>query len=273
MSDFPVHGGLVYSVIGADETQTAGTFVNAGTPANTKGSYVQLVAATTRDTHWIQLNLKGNSLSKDYLCDIAIGAAGSEQVILPNLLYSIGSIFFFATIFWIPVFIPGGSRVAVRTQSTAAVANSQITCLLGASPFTVQAGLSSWVDYGTATADSGGTSVDPGAVANTKGSWTEITAATTRQHRGLLIIIGNQANTARDTNQWLLDIGVGAAGSEQVIIPDYYCYSHTSGDCVAPSAVYCPITIPSGTRIAARAQCDSTISPGRLFDVAIYGAS
>lgn len=109
---------------GADTSDSGGTAVTPGTD-DTKGSYVQLVAGSTRDVNAIIIHLTGGDFSMAgahrVLIDLATGAAGSETVIIPNLMaignagdaqyrpHAIGPI---------PCNIPAGSRVAVRAQDT-----------------------------------------------------------------------------------------------------------------------------------------------------------
>jgi hypothetical protein len=125
--------------------------------------------------------------------------------------------------------------------------------------------------YGATTADSGGISVDPGGVANTKGEYSEITAATTSPIDWLVVAIGNANDTARITNQMLLDIAIGAAASEQIIVPDLDVVVASAGDNIFPLFSNMPMSMPTGVRIAARLQSTSTTVGDRLLDVAAYG--
>lgn len=97
--------------------------------------------------------------------------------------------------------------------------------------------------------------ISPGAVANTKTAWTQVTASTTgRVGEIRLRMYNNYALVAAQST--LVDIGIGAAGSETVIISNMamgYAAGVTSG-----IAVDIPINIPAGTRVAIRAQSQRT---------------
>ena len=67
----------------------SGSTIDAGGTANTKGSYTQMVASTSRDycaLAWCMDSLNVTPANTaNFLVDVAIGGAGSEQVIVSNL--------------------------------------------------------------------------------------------------------------------------------------------------------------------------------------------
>jgi hypothetical protein len=69
-----------------------------------------------------------------------------------------------------------------------------------------------------------------------------------------------------------MDVAIGASGSEKIILPNLFMTTHTTSDEIAPS-VFGPysVYIPSGTRLAVRAQCSITDATDRTFDAMIYG--
>ena len=128
------------------------------------------------------------------------------------------------------------------------------------------------VTYGADPATTIGASIDPGAVAHTKGAYTQLTAATTSTIKWLGISISNKKNTAHAaTTTWLMDIAVGGAGTEGVVIPDLSFISMSTNQGFHPSYYSLPVDIPTGSRIAVRAQCDITDATDRTFDVILYG--
>ena len=85
------------------------------------------------------------------------------------------------------------------------------------------------------------------ATEDAKGSWTEVFAATAAEW--LSLTVQTTPKTSGDIAiVFFLDIGVGAAGSEVVTIPNIKLVHH-SGD---SSEFQFPIKIPAGSRIAAR---------------------
>lgn len=240
--------------------------------ANTKGSYVELLASTSIDAVMLELFLETqNTLSG--LLDLAVGAAASEQVIVSNLLVT-GNARKIGDRVLLPLAVPAGSRIAARIQIIAASADAaRVMLKLYGKSFLSSAPLGRMTTYGDDTSDSGGVSVDPGASANTKGAYSQIVASTTNEIRMLWVLFGNAGNTAMADARFAFDIAIGAGGSEQILIPDIYV--RVEDDIDAPiSFVQGPFEchIPSGTRLAARSQCSITDATDRLLDVVLYGA-
>jgi hypothetical protein len=97
-----------------------------------------------------------------------------------------------------------------------------------------------------------GTVVTP--VVGSKGGWAQVIASLDHDTYGLLINI-NSNNASAASRNTVVDIGIGAAASEVVLIPDLICgnagvYNGQGGG----SWHYFPILLPAGTRVAARAQ-------------------
>lgn len=231
--------------------------VAASATPHTKGAWVQVTAATGGPIEQLALHVRdvlaANSGDTSTLVDIGVGASGSEVVVAPNLL--LGHNFGNPTI-TLPLRIPAGVRVALRMQSAVASKSALITVVLSESQ--------SWLDvapfasvattYGADTATSNGTLIPtPGSV-NSKGAWVEITASTTRPARFLLPMFANApADTAVTTINNLVDIGIGAAGSEQVIVPNLFVHQ-TTAEAVVQPYVAVPVNIPAGTRLSMRYQ-------------------
>ncbi len=132
--------------------------------------------------------------------------------------------------------------------------------------------LSKVTDYGTDLSDSGGTQVDPGATGNTKGAYSELVASSAGLIRHLMIGIGVQSSQITSTALHLIDVAVGTAGSEQIILPDLFTATAVAKDLRQPRVMAFPCHVPPGSRLAARAQCN-TIGVDRTFDMIIYGVN
>ncbi|WP_433329975.1 hypothetical protein [Spirillospora sp. CA-294931] len=275
MPDWPLSGGSGTETGGITVAASTGAAVAAAATTNTKGAWVELIAATARDAVGLLVNAgRGHTATADFLVDLAVGAAGAEQVLVPNLTAGNGTNLLGPGAVFIPIAVPAGTRISARCQSTVASAISrlQVIAVYGTWSSSVPHGVCT--AYGANTADSGGVTVDPGAVANTKGAWSQIVASTSRPCRAVIIGIGNQANSARSVNtDWLLDIALGGAGAETSIISDLHIECSTVDDIATPQWVgSLPIDIPAGTRLAARSQASAvTDANDRLFDVIIYG--
>jgi hypothetical protein len=101
-----------------------GTNIDPGAVAHTKAGLTEITAATERDHHWLVLTVSnidtawggvakklidvliGSSTEAVLVANLAIGGAGTSDKQLPE------------EVFHLPVFVPKGSRLAVRAQSS-----------------------------------------------------------------------------------------------------------------------------------------------------------
>lgn len=104
------------------------------------------------------------------------------------------------------------------------------------------------------TADSGGLQIDPGAVANTYGSWAEVSSSLPADVAAIWLDLGNIQNTALTAQapNFRLDIGIGGAGSEVTIFGPIRFGSDAAAQFGPLPSVWWPLSIPAGTRVAAR---------------------
>lgn len=94
------------------------------TPAvGSKGAYTTLYSSLDEDTYGLTLIFQNNATSaanRVYVVDIAIGGAGSEQIIIPDLIASAASTYAAGVglCYHFPIFLPAGTRVAFRAQGS-----------------------------------------------------------------------------------------------------------------------------------------------------------
>lgn len=264
--------GMESDPFGQLEASTNGTTVTANASANTKGSYSQLIASTAYPSAGIMLEVVVGSNNADYLMDLAIGGAGSEQILIADILVgsTVGSS---RRILMLPCAIPAGTRISARCQSTTGGATLTVMGHLFTSDGSPVPSASLFTTYGANSADSGGVGIDPGGVANTPGAYAQLTASSAYPHHALALCVGCQNNATPSAGRWLVDLAVGGAGSEQIILLDFPLSGggSTSQGGPTPSFVVIPCSIPAGTRIAARARSSITTSPGRLIDLVLIG--
>ncbi len=110
-------------------------------------------------------------------------------------------------------------------------------------------GVCNGTDIGTVTASTTGTTLTAGSGAGTKGSWVQLISSTASD-----TTLVEMMSAASPGDQFQIDIGVGAAGSEKTIVSNFLCKDAAYEN---PSAVLLPLDIPSGTRIAARCASSS----------------
>lgn len=273
MGDFPFIGtGQIITTYGLGGFYLGDA--SSDSTANTKGSYTQFTSSTTYPASGIYLNTGYSVSSADYLFDVAIGGAGSEVVIISNILHSVtsGSGRMIGSSYFFPISIPAGTRLAARSQNSQGGAGHYVALEM----FLISQGImqsgSGVATHGADTADSGGTSIDPGGAGSTKGSYSEIVASTTYPYIGFSLDFGIQRNQATQWCEWNVDLAIGGAGSEVIILTDFHLSNNLSIHSVTPRTTpYFPIPIPAGTRIAARASCDITDATDRLIDVVFHG--
>jgi hypothetical protein len=255
-------------------TTTNGIAIANPGALNTKGAYTQLIASTTVTTTALAISAICIDNNNDYLIDIATGGAGAESVILSNLPGHQTSTNNNALTYGVlPISIASGTRVAARYQAGSITGDDVLLNAYFLGKDTVGFDeCTSAVTYGADTSDSGGVQVDPGGAANTKGSYSEISASTSANIKWIMVGVGNRANTARSSCSWYVDIATGAAASESVVVPNLQFRGDVVSHCIHPQWSFpIPIVIASGTRIAARAQCTTTDATDRLLDIIVVG--
>jgi hypothetical protein len=253
-------------------TVSTGTVVNSGSPANTKGAWVELVAATSYEATGLTLYPSAGAGVGDFLLDVAIGAAGAEQLIVEHLLYNRSSLAFTAVMSRLPIVIPKGVRLAARVQCSSAGGGITLRGQLHIPGVNSLDGYSRAEGIGVNTADSGGTTIDGGTTVHTKAAYAQLIAATAHTYRCLYVLVGNQAQTARVAAFFLVDIAIGAPGAETIIIPNVGVATNASEQVIPQIIGPFFVTVPAGTRMAARCQCSGTTdTTQRDIDVALLG--
>lgn len=274
MAEWHLYGGNQHSGFGANTAASRGTTITAPVATNTKvgAAYTQLVASTPFNANSITVTLSPGTSHTGYLVDIAVGAGGSEQVIIPNLAIAcrIGH----AITYQFPIHIPAGSRLSARCQSATTVATCFVSGVLSTSGWGINVPLGTVVDMGLNLATSLPTlQFDPGAAANTKPGYSQLIASTSRLFRALVIAVCS-TNAAMTDADWLVDIGIGGAGAEQALIPNLAMAGSITSDIFNPMTWPAfPVDIPAATRLAVNAQCSITDASDRLFRIAAYGVA
>jgi energy-converting hydrogenase Eha subunit B len=104
-----------------------------------------------------------------------------------------------------------------------------------------------------------GTTCSPSASANTKGAWAQLIAASAIDGDAIMLRVDFKQTDAT-TASMLLDIGIGSAGQERVVIPNLFHRSMQFD--TLPFNIMLPLHIAAGTRIAARCQSSNAASGG-----------
>lgn len=266
------HGGRA-ETIGATYTagvSAIGTTVTASATANTKGSWASLGTPSFQYEAFdfqVAQTAAGNKL-----VDIGINdGAGNWHVIVSDLAFPGLKNADELCNYRLPVRLKSGKQVGVRC---AASTGSQVlnVALTGYSRGDNGGnGYSRMIRLDT-PASSRGIQVDPGATANTKGAWTQLVASTAQHYDALYVVVGQNGDVARTaTATALADIGLGAAASERVVIPNIFMRWTSTQDGPILMLGPAPIQVPAGVRLAARGACSDVVAGDRTFDVSIYG--
>jgi hypothetical protein len=112
--------------VGVATATSLPTLLTANAAGNTKGSYAQLIASTAHDYSGFIFYADAVS-GTTYLVDLAIGGAGSEIPIMPNIYLGSAA----GAMFYAPIAIPAGTRVAARCQCAAAAADTAYCAIVG----------------------------------------------------------------------------------------------------------------------------------------------
>lgn len=246
--------------------------VTSGAAAHTKGAWTTAIASMPFDGY-VQFHFAGvGAASASALLDVAIGSAGSEQIVWPDYLargdLSGGTACRIVQTPW----IPAGQRVAMRSQTE--VANRVVRAYAWATTAPAL-GLPSAVRrvfaWGVNASATRGTPVSSGGPQETFGSWTEIVASTPTAVRAVLVW-PEVPSTGIATERVRVQLGLGAAGAEQVLYD--YILSAVAGSYLSvrgwPSAVFA--AIPAGSRLSIRtANIAGGTTSQIVIDFVLYG--
>lgn len=265
-------------VLGVSTSTTSMSDVAPNTSANTKGSWVSLGTTSAQCdaiTLVVAMSDTNTGDEQDVLVDIGVG--GTPSSIIDNILFSFREIHegTIAAVLNLPVTINNGVEISARCQSSATSGTGvKIAIICHSNNFFNTTSVAALNTYGANTGDSGGVSVDAGGTANTKGSYSEIDSSVGADIKALWLLVGMNGDKVRSDDSFLVDIAVGAAESESVILEDIPIVTGNAAEFLGPIfAGPFEVDISSGTRLAARCQSSTSIGGDRAIDVVILGAS
>lgn len=260
---------------GDNTGSTAMTTLTANGSAHTKGNWSEIISATAFDINgfWVSAGV-GSTVRARFLFDIGIGAGGAETVLVPNILWSMLAVSGFG---WGPVYmpihIPGGTRIAGRCQSSTGGASmtTQLYCVR--SDENAAGSCRRATNYGANTGNTwSDCDVDPNDTAHTKGVYDVVTSSTTNPIKALVICASTLSNDFGSSRNGMFDLATGGAGSEVVLVPNLWYAQNNTSDNMTPSA-WGPfwLPIPAGTRLAGRAQSSASGDGTGAFGFTVIG--
>jgi len=254
-------------------SSSLGTAVTCAGSANTKGSWAQLVASTPNDTVFVDVVIYFNASAfsaagQQLAVDIGVGAGGSEVVIANNLMNVPGYTLKTGVHYAFPLAIPAGTRIAARAQASVASAVANVSINLFDGSFTQMEGIAAVDSIGFQAGTTRGVTLTPNASANTMGSYAQLVASSSVDYMGIMAAFDYQGG-AFATQNWLVDIAIGAGGSEVVVVPQLFTGGGGANAFGCPVMPFIPLSIPAGTRIAAR--CQSSAASGAAIGATLFG--
>lgn len=240
-------------------TLSTGPNFNTATPGiNVKTAWSQLVASTTADV-WAMSVIPTDAFAtgalSHALLDIGVGAAASEQVVVSNMIVGgTASANAGQNVYWLPVWIPKGSRIAARMQSdpTKTIMRVTIVYYPGSSwtPWPTYTGVDC---IGADTATSFGLSLTAGN-AGTESAWTNVGSVTTRQYKALKLVAQLDTNAALNSLAYHAEIGIASTTLAE------YWFSTSNQETLGNIFPFVPqpAMIPTGTQLMVRAECSGT---------------
>jgi hypothetical protein len=244
----------------------------SGAALNAKGAYVQVVGSSPYASSrlWLIAEFSSTGIQRWYLIDIATGAAGAETVVVANLAVQCDMDQIASAFIPLNVDIPAGTRIAIRTQCGATTSGITVHVYLDNRAI---ASLANPATYGADTTTSRGTVIDPGGTANTKGSYVQLSASTSSRIDAAVLCVTHDSSVSEITTglRWAIDIATGAAGAETIVIPNITIAGNAVARSTRPGVMYFPVSIPAGTRVAARCNCNVNTSTIRKICVTLIG--
>lgn len=261
--------------LSATGTATGTDVITDGTTARTKGAWVEFTTPLSDRASLLQVCLNNTNATQWFLVDIGIGtAAGSITPIAENLFFGVWHSFTNGVRYDIPCNLPKGTRVWARAASNGTVTNKRIrvSCLAHYGGDYSDSAPGGLVTMGADTTNIQGTTVDPGATANTQGAWVQLSAAVPDTLKGLQLGLGvHPTDTTTSYFKYFFYIGIGSAGSVTQIAGPIWSLSDNVADAQQPPVVYLPLQIPAGTGLFVSCQSDDATAGQRERSVIAYG--
>lgn len=225
--------------------------VTADSSAHTKGAWVEVIASTPQAVDRLDVSVYGigvSSVDTSTLLDIGVGAASSEVAKVSNIAVGGASQSFAnddGVAFSVPLYVPSGSRIAVRIQS---LVTGGKTCSV---KMALGAGSNPAATSATATTIGTSTSTSRGVqTSGSTGTYVEVIASTAAAYQAI-VVVPSVSSTAATANQRRLNVAVGAAGSEDVLgTVGYYTTAAELVWSLAAIANLIPVAVPAGSRLS-----------------------
>lgn len=236
--------------------------------SNAKAGYSPIAPGVDYDARGIILQFIGD-MDRDILLDVST-TSGSSGRIIEDLYLSISTNI--ASWMYLPIFIPANTPLFASGQQTQISAQTvEMGVMFIRNSWNDSDTFSRMVQYGAIPSSTSAQAIDPGASANTWGSWTTIVSGTAYPMDTFATIVGDGNNTNLTAANYFFEIGVGSVGQEVPIFRGAF-MANANDDVFYPFFFGpLPMMIPSGSRVSARGMCSITDATDRVFCVQILG--
>lgn len=273
----PASAQVAFETLNADTSNSTFNEITGGNDA--KSSWVELTSSSGIAAKLVYVGVRhdSNANGPEYLIDIGTGAASSEVVLIPDIPHMPGNASNDSMMTYYGPFqvdVASSTRWAARVEAQATFQDLDIGVIL-ASELLPELSSISYNAYGITSGSSPKMVViDPGETANTKGSYSQITASVSSTAEWVTFSIGQNTNNALEDYLCLVDVATGSAASETVKIANIMIASDSVSDQYQPYSIGpFPADVFQSQRVAVRAQCDGTDATDRLFNFAMVVAS
>lgn len=270
-------GPSVFEDIGLTPASTAGTTITADATPGNDGAWFELAAALARPADGIRIAVQTGGVNGDALVQLAVGAGGSEKLIVGGFPINRNSGSNVPVCFDLPLRLPKGVRVAARVyRSTVASFDADISIVGVLHGYHGTPGCRLFETFGVDAANARGTVIDPGASANTEGAVTSL-GTLTRAARKIVLVpsfYGTTTWTTFNYWHWIRLYHRLPSGTWRKIGGPFFAMAHNAVDGLsAQGQPPIEVDLAKGTEIGATDQCQTGTAGRRALSlVALVGS-
>jgi hypothetical protein len=261
MSNWPITSATRCETLGVSSGE--GTSVTSG--SGTKGSWAT-VGTAGFDYNGIVIQIAGGTNATDrFRFDVAINP-GANKIIVPDLYFELSS--GVQAIIDVPlaIAVKAGATIEVRAQAASGSRALNVAVTGYAGGFPLDPG------HSCAVSCTDFTGTDPTNTITLAGTsptaWAEICASIPGDISALYMSLTDVGGSVSARAHVLIDIAIGASGSERTILSPFFQYGASSLNGLQPFGPM-PLHLPQGTRLAARATANG--SPANPLAVSFMG--
>jgi hypothetical protein len=218
-----------------------GGAIAGGASSNVYGAWSQIEASLPNDVDGLVLQFIGQS---DCICEVGIGASGSEIVLIPDFMVTFGD----WQQMYVPVSLPAGTSISVRSKSFAG--GIYVYAGVGWWSDEFGQGFSGFDSIGVVQATSAGTPVT-WTSQQVLGAWTQLIASTPSDYVGFYVKVDTQNGAYDNTVDGDFAIAIGASGSEVELVRMCGFRGYSQIGTFTQFNVPMMFNIPAGSRISA----------------------